>query len=194
MHEDFTRHEEIQGSSDRSFGLVMAAFFAIVGLWPLIHGSLALLRWWALAVGAVFTALALLHPRILRPLNRLWLRFGLLLAAVISPLVLAILFYLTIAPIGFLMRVAGKDPMRLRRNSSAESYWIDREPPGPAPESMRRNSKVKYMLSFLREFWAFLRRPEKILAAADPRHDGRVRGLIVLTKGSAIAPFIYTLF
>ena len=68
----------------------------------------------------------------LRPLNRLWLRFGLLLAAVVSPIVLALLFYLTIAPIGFMMRLAGKDPMRSRRDPNATSYWIRREPPGPA--------------------------------------------------------------
>ena len=116
----------------------MAAFFAIVGLWPLFHGNLTALRWWALAIAAVFAVLALLRSRTLRPLNRLWLRFGLLLAAVISPIVLALLFYLTIAPIGFMMRLAGKDPMRFRRDPNASSYWIRREPPGPEPDSMKR--------------------------------------------------------
>ena len=134
MHEDFTREEEVQGSSDRSFGLVMAAFFAIVAFFPLVHGSLAAIRWWAFGIGAAFLTLALLRPASLRPLNRLWLKLGLLIGKIVSPLVLSLLFYVTVTPVGLLMRAVGKDPLRLRRNTKAASYWIAREPPGPAPE------------------------------------------------------------
>jgi hypothetical protein len=137
MHEDLTREEEVHGSSDRSFGLVVAAFFAIVGLGPLLHGSLASIRWWALGVTAVFLALALLWTAPLRPLNRLWLRLGLLISKIVSPIVLAMLFYATVTPVGVLMRAVGKDPLRLRRNAATASYWIPREPPGPAPDSMK---------------------------------------------------------
>ena len=137
MHEDFTREEEVPGSSDRSFGLVMAAFFAIVAVAPLVQGSLAAIRWWAVGIAAAFLALALLRPAVLRPLNRLWLKLGLLLAKIVSPVVLALLFYVTVTPVGLLMRAAGKDPLRLRRNAGAASYWIAREPPGPAPQSMK---------------------------------------------------------
>ena len=136
MHEDFTRQEEICASSDRSFGLVMAACFGIVGLFPLLHAPVSAIRWWALAIAAAFLALALLRTAPLRPLNRWWLKLGLLLSKVVSPIVLMLLFYATVTPIGLLMRAAGKDPMRLRRDSGAASYWIPREPPGPAPESM----------------------------------------------------------
>ena len=138
MHEDFTREEKVQGSSDRSFGLVMAGFFAIVALLPLRHAPLSSIRWWALAVAAVFLVLALLWSAPLRPLNRLWLKLGLLLSKIVSPIVLMILFYVTVTPVGLLMRATGKDPLRLRRNAAAKSYWTPREPPGPAPESMKQ--------------------------------------------------------
>ena len=138
MHEDFTRKEAVQGSSDRSFGFVMAAFFGLVALFPLLHGPLSSIRWWALAVAAAFLAFALLWPAALRPLNRAWLKLGLLLSKVVSPVVLMILFYATVTPISLLMRWAGKDPLRLRRDAAAASYWIPREPPGPAPDSMKQ--------------------------------------------------------
>jgi hypothetical protein len=135
MHEDFTREEEVHGSSDRSFGVVMGIFFALVGLFPLLHGGAV--RWWALGLAAVFLTLGWFWTAPLRPFNRLWFRFGLLLSRIISPVVLALLFYVTVTPVGLLMRAFGKDPMRLRRNTATESYWIAREPPGPAPESMK---------------------------------------------------------
>jgi Saxitoxin biosynthesis operon protein SxtJ len=138
MHEDFTRKETVKGSSDRSFGFVMAAFFALLALFPLLHGPLSSIRWWALVVAAAFLALALLWPAPLRPLNRAWLKLGLLLSKIVSPIVMMVLFYATVTPIGVLMRWAGKDPLRLSRDTTAASYWIPREPPGPAPESMKQ--------------------------------------------------------
>ena len=138
MHEDFTRKETVQGSSDRSFGFVMAAFFALVALFPLLHGPLSSIRWWALVVAAAFLALALLWTAPLRPLNRAWLKLGLLLSKIVSPVVMMVLFYATVTPVGVLMRLVGKDPLRLRRNAAAASYWIPREPPGPAPDSMKQ--------------------------------------------------------
>jgi Saxitoxin biosynthesis operon protein SxtJ len=134
-HEDFSRKEAIKGSSDRNFGLVMAALFAIISLWPLIHAEP--IRWWALGGAATLAVMAWLWPAALAPLNRLWLKLGLLLYKVVNPIVLSLLFYATVAPIGLLMRVLGKDPLRLHRDPDAESYWIHRTPPGPAPESMK---------------------------------------------------------
>jgi predicted membrane metal-binding protein len=138
MHEDLTRKETVEGSSDRSFGFVMAAFFGLVALFPLLHGTLSSVRWWALVVAAAFLALALLWTAPLRPLNRAWLKLGLLLSKIVSPIVMMVLFYATVTPIGVLMRLAGKDPLRLRRDATAASYWIPREPPGPAPDSMKQ--------------------------------------------------------
>src|SRR5262245_5083490 len=138
MHEDFTRKETVEGSSDRSFGFVMVAFFGLVALFPMLHGPLSSVRWWALVVAAAFLALALLWTAPLRPLNRAWLKLGLLLSKIVSPVVMMVLFYATVTPIGVLMRWAGNDPLRLRLNAAAASYWIPREPPGPAPDSMKQ--------------------------------------------------------
>jgi hypothetical protein len=135
MHEALSRDEKVIGSSNRSFGLVFAAVFLIIGCWPLIWGQSA--RWWALAVAVVFGAAALFAPGILEWPNRLWLRFGLLLHRIVSPVALAVIFYLAIMPTGLLLRVFGKDLLRLRREPQAPSYWIDREPPGPPPDSLK---------------------------------------------------------
>ena len=69
----------------------------------------------------------------LRPLNRLWLKFGLLLHKVVNPIVMALVFFGTVLPTGLIMRVLGKDLLRLKRQPDANSYWIERRPPGPAP-------------------------------------------------------------
>jgi len=134
-HEDFSRQEEIKPSSDRSFGLVIATFFLIVGFWPLVRAEP--MRWWALGVAAVFVVLALSWTAALAPFNKAWIKLGILLYRIVSPVVMAVLFYVTVTPIGVLMRMLGKDPLRLQRDPDAASYWIHRTPPGPAPESMK---------------------------------------------------------
>jgi hypothetical protein len=134
-HEIQSREEVIKGSSDRSFGIVFAVFFALVAAISWYSGG-AHWTWW-LTGSVLFALVALVYPRVLGPLNRLWMKFGLLLAAVISPIMLGIIFYLCITPIGYLMRLLGKDPMRLRFDSQADTYWIKREPPGPPPESLK---------------------------------------------------------
>jgi hypothetical protein len=134
-HESYTRDEQVDGSSDRSFGLVFAAFFALVGLLPLLLGRSP--RIWALGAAGVFLVAALVFPSVLAPLNRLWLKLGLLLHRIVSPIALGIMFFLVITPMGLVMRAMGKDFLRLRLDPAAESYWIPREPPGPAPESLK---------------------------------------------------------
>jgi predicted membrane metal-binding protein len=134
MHEDLRRDEHIEGSSDRSFGFVFAVVFAIIAVWPLWTG--APLRWWALAVAAGFVVVAAVVPKVLAVPNRLWMKLGLLLGAIVSPIALGILFYLVFMPMGLLMRLFGKDPLRLKRDEAAGTYWIPREPPGPPPTSM----------------------------------------------------------
>jgi hypothetical protein len=133
-HEDLSRKQEVEGSSDRSFGLVFAAVFVLIGGWPLWHGAAP--RWWALGVAAAFAAVAALRPGLLARPNRLWSRLGVLLGMLVSPIALGALFYLAFVPIGLLMRLAGKDPLRLRRDAGSASYWIPRRPPGPPPDSM----------------------------------------------------------
>lgn len=135
-HEFRAREEEtVKNSSERSFGIVFAAFFAILAALSWYSGGH---RWpYYVAAGAAFLAVALTVPHILAPLNKVWAKFGLLLHMIISPLILALLFYIFITPIGFLMRLTGKDPMRRRFEPAAKSYWIDRDPPGPKPETFK---------------------------------------------------------
>jgi len=133
-HEDFSREHEVKGSSNRSFGLVFAGVFALLAFWPLVSGGAV--RWWCAAVAMIFLALSLAAPGLLALPNRLWMRFGLLLNRIITPVALGILFYLAVTPVGMLMRMVGADHLRLRRGAEGGSYWIKRDPPGPKPDSL----------------------------------------------------------
>jgi hypothetical protein len=133
-HEDLTRDQNLEGSSDRNFGLVFAGGFLLIALLPLFHAESP--RWWAMVVSAVFATTAMWNPRFLAGLNRMWTKLGLLLSNVISPIALGILFYVVLTPIGLVIRLTGKDPLRLRRDIGVDSYWVPREPPGPPPDSM----------------------------------------------------------
>jgi hypothetical protein len=134
LHEDLDRKQEGHGSSDRSFGIVISIFFALVALSPL--RSHHPVRLWALALGGLFLAVALLQPVRLHPLNRIWTKLGLLMGRVVSPVITALLFYLVVTPTGLLFRLLGKDPLRLASDAGVGSYWIERRPPGPPPETM----------------------------------------------------------
>src|SRR5512134_1214370 len=133
-HEELNRAGRVDGSSDRSFGLVFAVFFVLVSLWPLLSGSTP--RWWALGVAAALLAVALTRPTILALPNKLWTKLGLLLGHIVSPIALGVLFYGVFTPFGAVMRLTGKDPLRLQFDRASGSYWIPRTPPGPPPGSM----------------------------------------------------------
>ena len=134
-HELQQRAEVTKASSDRSFGLVFAAFSAVLGALSFWHGTGRWPVWFSLAVVMLIAALAV--PKILAPFNWAWTKLGLVLHAIISPIVLAILFYACIAPIGSLMRLSGTDPLRRHYDADAETYWILRDPPGPQRETFR---------------------------------------------------------
>ncbi len=133
-HEDLKRESEVKESSDRSFGVVFAAVFALIGLWPLLGGGGA--RWWALAAAVAFAVVALAAPRLLRIPNALWQKLGRALNRVVSPLVIGLVFFTAVVPTGLLMRLFGKDQLRLRFDREATSYWIERRPPGPPGDTM----------------------------------------------------------
>lgn len=134
FHEDLDRGTGIKSSSDRAFGFVFCAVFAIIGAWPLLGGGMP--RWWSLAIAAIFLMLSLIRPMILAPLNRLWFKFGLLLHRLVSPLILGLLFFIAVTPVALIMRVLGKSPLQLQFDHKADTYWIERTPPGPDPTTM----------------------------------------------------------
>jgi len=134
-HEDFSREEIVEGGSERSFGLVFTTFFAIVGLWPLLDGAPP--RGWALMMAALFLILAITRPSLLVPLNRLWKKLGLALHKIVNPIVMGLIFFVCITPMGLIGRLFGRDALKLKLEPNGGSYWIRREPFGPDPKSMK---------------------------------------------------------
>jgi len=133
-YEDFHRDENVNPSSNRTFGMVLAAFFALIGVLPLLRGHP--LRLWALPLSGIFLLAALVAPAVLAPLNRVWTALGALLHKITNPIILGVFFYLVFTPFGALLRLFGKDFLRLKWVPDTESYWILRQPPGPPPESI----------------------------------------------------------
>ena len=136
MRENLDRVEEIKVSSDRSFGIVFTLVFLAVGIWMVSGGQS---EGWLFFVGsALFFVIALACPSILGPFNRAWMKFGLFLSRVVNPLLLGVVFFLIITPIAIVRRLLGEDSLRLKFEPGLESYWIDRNPPGPKSGSMTR--------------------------------------------------------
>jgi|HubBroStandDraft_6_1064221.scaffolds.fasta_scaffold05929_5 hypothetical protein len=127
--------DSFQSTSDRTFGLVFAVFWSVVALAPLRKGDP--IRVWAMILAAAFLVPALVRPTILRLLNQQWLRFGRLLQKLTNPIVMAFLFFFTITPAGFIMRLLNRDALRLGWDRESATYWISRTPAGPPPESMK---------------------------------------------------------
>ncbi len=107
--------------SNKNFGIVFFLVFLLVALYPLIRGGE--IRVLSLAISLTFLFLGLINSIILTPLNKIWFKFGLLLGRIISPLIMGIIFFLVVTPIGLIMRVLGKDMLNLKFNNS-KSYWI----------------------------------------------------------------------
>ena len=121
--------------SNRKFGLLFTSVFFLLGAVPWLFFSHYTVWPWIASGGFLLATLA--APGLLTPLNRLWMKFGLLLHHIISPLVLGIMFFALIVPIGLMMRLLGKRPIPVEFEPERDSYWIDRNPPGPEPESLR---------------------------------------------------------
>ena len=127
---------EVKIGSERSFGIVFAVVFLIIALWPLLDDGGV--RWWSAAISGGFLGVGLFAPQILRPLNRLWFRFGLLLNKIVSPIIMGILFFVTVTPIGLLRRLGNGDPLNQKIDREAETYWIAIDPEKSAQSSMRK--------------------------------------------------------
>lgn len=135
-HESFDRDDRTTMGSERGFGYVFAVVFLVIAAIKYFVAAAAFVwvAFWVVLAGIVLLV-ALACPRVLRPFNIAWFRFGLLLHKVVSPLIMGLVFYLTVTPIGLVMRLLGKRPLNLKLDPAAASYWIERKPPGPAPGS-----------------------------------------------------------
>lgn len=136
FHESFeTGDDDVKGSSDRGFGIVFTVFFAILAGIKFALGSDWAWLWTGLAAATL--AVTLIRASLLASLNRLWMKLGLALHRVLNPLIMGLIFYGVFAPFGLVMRLFGWDGLRRKIDRGADSYWIDRDPPGPEPDSMK---------------------------------------------------------
>ena len=112
-------------SSNRSFGLLFFIVFLAISLWPL--KSQEDLRLWAFILALIFFVLGILNSKFLTPLNKLWMKFGIFLGSIISPFVMGVVFFMVVTPVGLIMRLLGKDLLRINKNKFVSTYWISRE-------------------------------------------------------------------
>ena len=118
---------QTEQSSEKSFGVVFSIVFLIVALYPLINSEG--LRIWALVVSIIFFLLAFVAPKVLVLPNKIWFKFGLLLGSIIAPIVMAMVYFITVLPTGIIMRLLGKDLLKQKLDNNAKSYWIKRSEP-----------------------------------------------------------------
>ena len=116
--------KDIKLGSNRSFGIVFFIVFLLVGFYPMLNDENA--RVWSLVIALIFLTLGLLNSKLLLPLNKMWFKFGMLLGKIVSPLIMGIIFFFVVTPIGLIMRMLGKDLLNLKFNSQ-KSYWIKRD-------------------------------------------------------------------
>ncbi len=112
-------------SSIRSFGILFSIVFIIITFWPLLNGNKP--YYWLLLPSSIFLILGILKSKILIPLNKIWIKFGYLLGAIIAPIVMGIIFFLIVTPIGFIMRIFGKDFLSLKFKKELNTYWLKRK-------------------------------------------------------------------
>ena len=118
--------DEIKIGSNRSFGIVFFVVFLLISIYPLINDGN--IRYWSLIISLIFLILGFLNSKLLTPLNKIWFKIGILLGKIISPLIMGIIFFLVVTPIGFLMRMLKKDLLNLKFNNN-KSYWIEKTEP-----------------------------------------------------------------
>ena len=131
--------DSLHGSSlpsERTFGFVFTGIFLLIAAYLWYHDAKPVTIQAFLVLAVAFLAFTLFMPIALRPLNKAWYKLGLLMGRVVSPIVLGILFFILITPIAMVMRLAGRDPLKLRKQN-VQSHWIDRAPPGPESTSFK---------------------------------------------------------
>ena len=118
--------DNIKIGSNRSFGIVFCIVFFLIALYPLTYGEE--IRLWSLIISLFFLFLGLINSKILNPLNKLWFKFGIFLGKVISPIIMGIIFFFVVTPIGLIMRIFGKDVLNLKFSKN-KTYWIEKTGP-----------------------------------------------------------------
>jgi|TARA_B110000438_G_scaffold296877_1_gene342261 hypothetical protein len=113
------------GNNNKSFGLLFFTVFLLIGLWPLTTGGSPRIVFFIFA--GFFLILGLINSKILTPLNKLWIKFGELLGRIIAPIVMAVVYFVVLTPLSFLIRISGKDLLKLKYSNKVNSYWIKRE-------------------------------------------------------------------
>ncbi len=119
-------NNNIKISSNQSFGIVFFIVFLLIALYPIIYNGN--IRIWSLIISFIFIILGLLNSKILTPLNKLWFKFGIFLGKIVSPLIMGVIFFFVVTPIGLIMRMLGKDVLNLKQNKD-KSYWIEKSGP-----------------------------------------------------------------
>ena len=115
------KQKEIKISSNKSFGLVFFVIFIIIALWPLLNDGN--IRIWSIIVSIIFLILGLLNSKIITPFNKLWMRLGALLGIIVSPIVMGVVYFGIITPIGLIMKLFGKDVLNLKLDKNKKTYW-----------------------------------------------------------------------
>ena len=118
--------DDVKISSNRSFGIVFFIVFLLIALYPLINTGE--FRLWSLIISFIFFILGILNSKILTPLNKLWFKFGIFLGKIVSPIIMGIIFFFVVTPIGLIMRILGKDLLNLKYNNN-KTYWIEKTGP-----------------------------------------------------------------
>ncbi len=129
-HETLASFRTIEASSNRKFGLTIGAALFALGLLPVVHHRAP--HWWLLVVAVAFFLAGAVFPAVLTGANRAWFRLGLALNIIVSPIVMGALFFGAVTPVGWYLRKKGEDILALRSDPEASTYWIARDPPGPA--------------------------------------------------------------
>jgi Saxitoxin biosynthesis operon protein SxtJ len=135
-HETVQSFRKAAAGSNRKFGITLGLILGFLAIWPLVHHHAP--RWWLVAVALCLAGAGLFYPAVLGPANRAWFKFGLALNIIVSPIVMGLLFFGAVVPVGFVLRKRGEDPLGLKRAPQAATYWGERTPPGPGPGTMRK--------------------------------------------------------
>ena len=112
-------------SNNKGFGLLFFVVFLIIGFLPIINGNSPRVIFFPFAL--IFLILGLINSKILTPLNKAWVKFGEFLGAIIAPIVMAVVYFVVLTPISIIVRICGKDLLKVKFSDKNDSYWIKRK-------------------------------------------------------------------